>query len=61
MKTFRKAFDSGAIHKAKMSAEELSAVTGQSPQTIHKSYNHPDKIIRIQNKKKIRKALFGKG
>jgi|TARA_Y100000294_G_scaffold129281_1_gene121132 hypothetical protein len=61
MKTFRKAFDSGAIHKAKMSAEELSAVTGQSPQTIHKSYNHPDKIIRIQNKKKIRKAVFGKG
>ena len=61
MKTFRKAFDSGAIHKAKMSAEELSAVTGQSPQTIHKSYNYPDKIIRIQNKKKIRKAVFGKG
>ena len=61
MKTFRKAFDTGAIHKAKLSAEELSSVTGQSPQTIHKSYNYPEKIIRIQNKKKIRKALFGKG
>jgi len=60
MKTFRKAFDSGAIHKANMSAEELSVVTGQSPQTIHKSYNHPDKIIRIQNKKKIRKLVFNK-
>ena len=61
MKTFRKAFDTGAIHKAKLSAEEVSSVTGQSPQTINKSYNHPDKDMRIQNKEKIRRVVFNKG
>ena len=60
MKTFRKAFDTGAIHKAKLSAEELSAVSGQSPQTIHKSYDHPDKETRKEIKRKIRLKVFNK-
>ena len=60
MKTFRKVFDTGAIHKAKLSAEELSAVSGQSPQTIHKSYDHPDKETRKEIKRKIRLKVFNK-
>ena len=61
MKTFRKAFDTGAIHKAKLSAEEVSAVSGQSAETIRRSYDHPDKDMRKAIKKKIRLKVFNKG
>ncbi len=54
MKTFRKAFDTNALHKAKLSAEELSAVTGQSPETINRRYNKPGKEIRKKLKERIR-------
>jgi hypothetical protein len=60
MKTFRKAFDTGAIHKAKLSAEEVSAVSGQSAETIRRSYDHPDKDMRKAIKKKIRLKVFNK-
>jgi len=60
MKTFRKAFDTGAIHKAKLSAEEVSAVSGQSAETIRRSYDHPDKEMRKSIKKKIRLKVFNK-
>ena len=54
MKTFRKAFDTNAIHEAKLSPEELSAVSGQSAEIIRRKYDKPGREIRKKLKEKIR-------
>ena len=54
MKTFRKAFDSNAIYDKKLTSEELSAVTGQSPQVINKNYMKATREVRKKLKEKIR-------
>ena len=54
MKTFRKAFDTNAIHEANLSPAELSAVTGQSAETINRKYNKPGREVRKKLKEKIR-------
>jgi len=54
MKTFRKAFDTNAIHDKGLNAQEVSVVTGQSPETINRKYNKPTREIRKKLKEKIR-------
>ena len=54
MKTFRKAFDTNAIHDKGLNAEQLSTVTGQSPETINRKYNKPGREIRKKLKERIR-------
>jgi len=54
MKTFRKAFDTNAIHDKGLNAEELSTVTGQSPETINRRYNKPGREVRKRLKERIR-------
>ena len=54
MKTFRKAFDTNAIHDKGLSAQEVSVVSGQSPETINRKYNKPTREIRKKLKEKIR-------
>jgi len=54
MKTFRKALVTNAIHEKGLNAQEVSVVTGQSPETINRKYNKPTREIRKKLKEKIR-------
>lgn len=54
MKTFRKALVTNAINDKKATPEEVSIVTGQSPEIIRRNYNKPGREIRRRISQKIR-------
>ena len=58
MKTFRKAFDTNAIHEGGLNTEETSAVSGQSKETIDRNYNKPGREIRKKLAKRIHLKVF---
>lgn len=54
MKTFRKALVTNAINEKKATPEEVSIVTGQSPEIIRRNYNKPGRELRRRISQKIR-------
>ena len=58
MKTFRKAFDTNGMNIGGLSAEEMSAVSGQSPEIINRKYNKPGKAIRKKLSDRIHLRVF---